>query len=362
MQPSSDITPAAVRHRTTSLVSWRWIVAGWLLLALLTLPAVQMTGPASGSSPLASLFGTFLFLLGIYLPWMLATPLLWRLCDRWPLGPGTNVRSLGLLLLSGMLAIPVVSATGWMLGFFLSNRLAVSALPSGWQRAVLATSLFAVPTYFAVIGIGQTLAYMRRYRRRGELLAQARQEALAVRLNQHFLFNALNAIGSLGYRDAARADAALAQLGDLLRNLLHSEPLVPLREEVANTMAFVELQQLLLDRPLSLELHTAADAWHAVVPTLLLQPFIDNAIRFATAPGAPEGAISLTMECHDGLLEIRLDNPCGDAGSGLGIGLEASRERLQALHGQRACVLLQQHSSHCRTLIRLPLLPAASLP
>ncbi|WP_449466599.1 sensor histidine kinase [Stenotrophomonas humi] len=359
MQPASTANAEHTPCHGTLNAPWRWIIAGWLLLTMLTLPAVQLTSPASDKPLLASLLTSGIFLLGIYLPWALVTPMLWRLCNRWPLGLGKDAKAISALLLTGVLAIPVLSTSGWLLGFFLSQQPQPFALPNSWQRAVLATSLFALPTYFAVIGIGQSLAYVQRYRRRGELLAKARQEALSARLNHHFLFNALNAIGSLGYRDAARADAALAQLGDLLRNLLDNAPLISLREEVANIMAFVELQQLLQDRPQQLQLSATAAAWQATVPTLLLQPFIDNALRFAAAPGAPEDAITLAMDVQDDILEILLTNPCGDAGAGLGIGLQASRERLQALHGARASIWIQRDGPHCRTWIRLPLQTAA---
>lgn len=343
---------AMSKHRR---VRWRLIGAGWLLVALVTLPAVQLTGPASSGPGWLSLLKNFVFLLGIYLPWALATPALWRLCRRWSLGMGNDLRVVGRLLMLGALLIPALSLCGWTLGFMVSHLPQPLPLPGGWPRAVLATSLFALPSWFAVIGIGQTLAYIQRYRRRGELLAQAREQALAARLNHHFLFNALNAIGSLGYRDAARADEALARLGELLRNLLDSAAAITLRDEVANTMAFVELQQLLQERPLRLELEASAEAWQAVVPTLLLQPFMENAIRFASASAVPEATISLSMAVHGSTLEILLDNPCGDAPAGLGIGLDASRQRLHALHGERASVEVTRTPQHCRTRIRLPM-------
>ncbi len=323
----------------------------------MTLPAVQLTAAPSDAPPWLSLGRNFVFLLGIQLPWALLTPSLWWLCRRWALGMGNDVAVVLRLLLLGLALIPLLSLCGWSLGFALSHLPQPLPFPPGWPRAVLATSLFALPTWFAVIGIGQTVAYIQRYRRRGELLAQAREQALAARLNHHFLFNTLNAIGSLGYRDAARADAALARLGELLRNLLDGSPAIALREEVANTMAFVELQQLLQERPLRLELQAEGAAWQATVPALLLQPFVENALRFATAPGAPEEPIHLSMRVHDELLEIVLDNPCGDAPAGSGIGLAASRQRLQALHGARASVTVTRAAAHCHTCIRLPMLP-----
>lgn len=334
---------------------WPAVCAGWLLLTLATLPAVQLTGPAAGSTTPASLARSLLFLLGIYSPWLLATPGLWQLCARWPLGMGKDVKAAGKLLAAGICIIPALSLTGWMLGYHLSQLALPRALPDNWLHAVIATSLFALPTYIGAISIGQTLAYIRRYRCRGELLARAREQALRARLNHHFLFNALNAIGALGYRDAERADAALTQLGELLRSLLQSEPFVALREEVAQAMAFIELQRLLQQQPVQVQLQASADAWDARVPSLLLQPLIENAVRFASSSDADDAMISLQFESRDDLLHLQIRNPLGDAAAGMGIGLQASRERLQAIYGARATLHAQTDGAHYQVSIQLPL-------
>lgn len=350
---TSSLSIAGDAHATA--FPWRAVCAGWLLLTLVTLPAVQLTGPAAGSLAPVELMRSLLFLLGIHSPWLLATPWLWQLCARWPLGMGNNTKTASKLLAAGLCIIPALSLAGWLFGYCLSLLALPRALPDNWQHAVVATSLFALPTYLAVIGIGQTLAYVRRYRRRGELLAQVREQALRSRLNHHFLFNALNAIGALGYRDAERADAALAQLGELLRNLLQAEAYVALREEVAHAMAFVELQQLLLQHPLHVQLQTSADAWDARVPSLLLQPLIENAVRFASAAGADDATISLQFESRDDQLHLHIRNRLGDAAAGMGIGLNASRERLQAIYGNRATLQTQRDGMHYQVSIQLPL-------
>ena len=344
---------AADTHAT--VFPWRAVCAGWLLLILVTLPAVQLTGPSAGSLAPIELMRSLLFLLGIYSPWLLATPGLWQLCRRWPLGMDSDAKAAAKLLGAGLCIIPALSLSGWMFGYYLSQLALPRALPDSWLHAVVATSLFALPTYVAVIGIGQALIYVRRYRRRGELLAQAREQALRARLNHHFLFNALNAIGALGYRDAERADAALAQLGELLRNLLQSEPFVALREEVAQAMAFIELQRLLQQQPVQVHLQASADAWDARVPSLLLQPLIENAVRFASGTDTNDATISLQFESRDDLLHLQIRNPLGDAAAGMGIGLQASRERLQAIYGEHATLHAQRDGAHFQVSIRLPL-------
>lgn len=354
---SNTSSPAGDTHATD--IPWHVLCAGWLLLTLVTLPAVQLTGPAAGSLAPAELMRSLLFLLGIHCSWLLATPWLWRLCTRWPLGTGNDATATAKLLAVGACIIPLLSLTGWLLGYCLSQLAIPRTLPDNWLHAVTATSLFALPTYIAVIGIGQALAYIRRYRRRGELLAQAREQALRARLNHHFLFNALNAIGALGYRDAERADAALAQLGELLRNLLQSEPFVALREEVAHAMAFVELQQLLQQHPVQLQLQVSADAWDAHVPSLVLQPLIENAVRFASAAGIDDTTINLQFESRDDQLYLQIRNPLGNAAPGMGIGLQASRERLQAIYGEHAAIHAQRDGTHYLVCIQLPLVSSA---
>src|SRR6185312_3769410 len=99
------------------------------------------------------------------------------------------------------------------LGVILS-RLAIQgpAGPLNILGAVLITAFYSVPTYVAAVAVGQALAYFERYRLRERLLARAELRALKAQLNPHFLFNTLNAVSALGYRDAARADEALTKL------------------------------------------------------------------------------------------------------------------------------------------------------
>ncbi|MEG1681265.1 MAG: hypothetical protein RR326_14305, partial [Stenotrophomonas sp.] len=152
-----------------------------------------------------------------------------------------------------------------------------------------------------------------------------------------------------------RADAALAQLGELLRSLLQSEPFVALREEVAQTMAFIELQRLLQQQPVQVQLQASADAWDARVPSLLLQPLIENAVRFASAAATDDATISLQFELRDDQLYLQIRNPLGDAAAGMGIGLQTSRERLQAIYGERATLHAQRDGVRFQVSIQLPL-------
>lgn len=334
----------------------------WLLLALALVPALHLTSPRPDSVPTSrALAQALAFLVGSYLPWLLATPALFALCRRLPLGLGRSARNLGLLLAAGALVVPLLTACGWLLGHALLwlCGLAVGerVVPVQWREAILATTLFAVPLFLAVIGAGQILAYAERYRAREALLAQAREQVLRARLHHHFLFNALNAIGALGYRDPALADRALAKLGALLRALLDSPPVTSLREEMATATAFVDLHRLLLGEGLSLDARVDPRAWTAEIPAMLLQPLLENAVRHGDADRHLR--IALDARVENGMLRLRLDNPVAGTGNepGLGIGLDHLRRRLDAVYGDAAHLDAVQDAGRFSVRIALPYRP-----
>jgi two-component system sensor histidine kinase AlgZ len=139
--------------------------------------------------------------------------------------------------------------------------------------------LYAVPTDIAVAAIGQAVAYVDRYRGRERLLARAELRALEAQLNPHFLFNALNAISAIGYRDPALADRALSHLSDLLRLSLALRPQeIPLREEIGFVQGYVDLYSTIMPGQVSFDLAIEPSGWNAAVPAMLLQPIVENAL------------------------------------------------------------------------------------
>lgn len=156
----------------------RAVAGGWVVVALAYAPAVWMIGAAQGqgSSPIATIGAMILF----FLPWALATPPLLRLSARMPLGIGRTWRSLMLLAMVGLVAIPTITVIGlaleWTLAWVAGPRhdMSVSRLAAG----VAITSFFSVPVYGAVIGVGQTLIWVERTRQRERMLARARLDTL----------------------------------------------------------------------------------------------------------------------------------------------------------------------------------------
>lgn len=220
------------------------------------------------------------------------------------------------------------------------------------------TTLYSVPTYIAVAGIGQALAYFERYRIRERQLARAELRALEAQLNPHFLFNALNAISALGYRDPSLADRALSHLSELLRLALEQRPQeLPLRDEIGFVQTYLELYTIIMPGQVSVDWSVEQAAWDAAVPTMLLQPLVENAIVHGIAKLTSGGNLSFEANRVDDHLRvvIRNDAPQDQPTlAGTGIGLANLRERLRVLYGGAAHLSLERVAQQAIVVVELP--------
>jgi LytS/YehU family sensor histidine kinase len=170
---------------------------------------------------------------------------------------------------------------------------------------------------------------------------EARLEALRMQLNPHFLFNTLHAISALIHDQPDAADRMVARLSDLLRlSLDPSKPQeVPLSEELAFLEGYLEIEQTRFSERLQVTKVIEAGTETALVPFLLLQPLVENAIRHGIEPREERGCLAITARRQNGRLELRVR----DDGPGLakkdakpqGIGLSNTRSRLQHLYGEQ---------------------------
>ena len=209
--------------------------------------------------------------------------------------------------------------------------------------------LFDFFVYWAVLGAGYAFDYRERYRERerdaSELkaqLAQARLEALKVQLHPHFLFNTLHTISGL-VRGGDRQPAVnmIAGLSELLRRALESgdEQEVPLREELKFVELYLDIQLVRFSDRLTVRTDIAPEALDALVPNLLLQPLVENAIRHGVAPCESPGMISINAYRSGRMLHVEVsdDGPGLESGWRIeeseGIGLANTVERLKRLYG-----------------------------
>ena len=172
-------------------------------------------------------------------------------------------------------------------------------------------------------------------------LAQAELRNLRLQLQPHFLFNALNTISSTMYEDPRSADRMIGQLSQLLRLSLRTsqEQEVPLRDELEVLDCYLGLMRARFGKRLTTNLVTAPETLDARVPSLLLQPLVENAIRHGNASHATGGAIEVNVKRVGSMLDIDIvdDGPGAPNGIdvyGRGVGLSSTRDRLHLLYGK----------------------------
>jgi sensor histidine kinase YesM len=204
-------------------------------------------------------------------------------------------------------------------------------------------------TYWAIVGISYAFEHYQRYRER-ELqaahlqtaLARAQVQSLQMQLHPHFLFNTLNAIAALMREDIEAADVMIARLGDLLRVALATAdvPEVPLRRELELVDMYLDIQRARMGDRLTTRVSAEPQALDLHVPTLLLQPLVENAIRHGAA--ARSGPTSIEVRAgRDGnllVIEVEDDGPGPPGSISPGHGLENTRMRLAAAYGPSAAV------------------------
>jgi two-component system LytT family sensor kinase len=176
----------------------------------------------------------------------------------------------------------------------------------------------------------------------GAMLQQAQLQALRSQLNPHFLFNTLHSIAELIHENPRHAEQIVLQLGELLRKALHTQALmVPLSEELDFIRSYLAIEQTRLGDRLELVWRIDPAALDAPVPSLILQPLVENAIQHGIAILPRGGRLEISaLPVGDELrLEVRDNGPgLGAAGAkpGNGIGIENTRARLERLYGTRA--------------------------
>ena len=198
-------------------------------------------------------------------------------------------------------------------------------------------------------------------------LAQAEMRNLRLQLHPHFLFNALNTISSTMYDDPRAADRMIGQLSELLRLSLrtsHTQE-VPLREELDVLSLYVGLMRARFGERLRIEIELGQDAEDALVPSLLLQPLVENAVRHGNASRIGRGTIAVRAERAGEVTRIVVadDGPGAASGTdifGAGIGLSATRDRLRLMYGSSHRFTAGNEGGGFAVTILVPYRPARS--
>jgi two-component system sensor histidine kinase AlgZ len=217
------------------------------------------------------------------------------------------------------------------------------------------------------LGIGAiicalTLRYFyvtHQWRRRTRAEARARLDALQARIRPHFLFNSINTVTSLIHDKPDEAEEALLDLADLFRASLREEQqFIPLSEELTLTRRYLNMESLRLGNRLQLEWQLEEGAERLLLPPLILQPLVENAVYHGIEPRPEGGTVTISIQCDDGKLILAVSNPLPEdsdrRGGGNQIALDNIRARLAAHYGERASLAIDEDKGTFRVQLRLP--------
>ncbi|HKF49284.1 MAG TPA: histidine kinase [Terracidiphilus sp.] len=279
--------------------------------------------------------------------WGLVTPLIVLVDRRLPFSSKQLGRRAAAHFIAGLFFTAIYIYVFFVVRVLVGERSWTTLSLASVRKEGLDWYIWSMLVYWTIVGVIQALGYYRRFltselelERVGRSLSEARLNALRMQLDPHFLFNALNTISSHVERDPKLTRTMIEHLGDLLRMSLDSKDRheVPLSEELAFLEHYLEIQKIRFGDQLQIHIQIAPEVRFALVPSLLLQPLVENAIRHGISRRASGGNVTVTAAKENERLEIRVL----DDGAGLppgwtleicaGLGLAITRDRIVGLH------------------------------
>jgi two-component system, LytTR family, sensor kinase len=312
--------------------------------------------------------------------WALFTPVIGRICDRWRaeinqwrstllvhILASVVFASAAKLLWDAIMVVLLDMRIGYYVNGFTIKRLAWSlngALDIGFTAYFLVAASWYVGDYY--------VRYLQKQREADVLereLARAELRALKMQLNPHFLFNTLHAISALVAASPKEAEMMIARLSDMLRSSLDSsgQQEVTLEQELRFLQLYLDIEQMRFRDRLQVRIQLDADAAGAMVPNMLLQPLVENSIRHGIERVSRKGRIDIQARLDGEQLILSVaDNGAGlpadrSGVDGFGVGLRATRGRLERLYGSRFSLVLRARAEGgVEAVVVLPYQPAPS--
>jgi signal transduction histidine kinase len=292
----------------------------------------------------------FVLNLGYWYSWACLAPAIIWLSRRFPLDKQSWRLSLPVHVAGVFVAttLHIAMAVATRMGTYWAIGESTDSWRMEAQRMFFLHFDWEMMTYWTIVGLSHALAYHResqsRALRASQLetrLVEAQLQTLQRQLQPHFLFNTLNTISALMHRDVDAADAMIARLSDLLRLSLQMVGVqeVTLKEELDFLSKYLEIEQTRFRDRLTVVFDIPPDTFDALVPNLVLQPLVENAIKHGIGPRPAPGTITIRSRRVGTMLELVVkDNGVGLSAARLsdfnrGIGLSNTRSRLEHLYG-----------------------------
>lgn len=353
--------PILARGRRLALYLGVWTILGILLAALLGGPGgLTWTQALAIAIPLALAYAFFCLSA-------------WYVSRSTPLAPTGTIR-----LIATALTASVMSSGAWLIVArawleFFARGADLAHLDAAFPALRALIFGFGVLLYLLSLAVSYLLGAFEQSReaeRRGlevQVLArEAELRSLRAQIDPHFLFNSLHSISALTTADPPAARRMCLLLADFLRDslALGSEDRITIGREVRLAERFLEIERVRFGDRLRVEVSAAGEET-CLVPPLLLQPIVENAVTHGVAHVIAGGAIRIALTSTVGSLTIVVENPCDPdrpRRTGTGLGLANVRARLRALYGDNARMTTTEAAGAWRVEISLPAERTAAAP
>jgi len=338
---TQDETLAVDQDPAVTSGEWRWLYAwalaalAWLILSVVFAPEVYLYFQARGE-PISWLRAFQLTLSNSAIAAFFAPVIVW-LARRYPLEKSQWTRSL-LIHIPASIAFAYAHTGAYVLVCYASKSVAQDLLQRFHPNLL---------TYWAIVAATAAYDYFGRYRERERQLARLQTQLLRAQLRPHFLFNTLNTVSAMIHEDVEAADRMLGHLSEVLRltldSLGHHE--VPLRSEIELVDRYLEIDRMRFDGGIKLSVEVSRDTLDTLVPSMLLQPIVENSVRHGFADRSGVGTITVRGRREGERLVVEVE----DSGRGLsefdgrvdeGIGLSTTRQRLENMYPARSAMTI----------------------
>ena len=339
------------------------IFAFWTAVALLMIGSRVLEGPRFDfTQPIIAYF----FLRSYW--WALATPFIFMLARKFSLDHPSLFRLTAVHLIAAIvISITIETLDSLAVYLIVDPPWADRIVLNPFISLIELNFLYEWAIYLAVLAAGFARDYFIRFEERRKLtstlqnqLTQARLDTLRMQINPHFLFNTLHAVSSLVERDPKGVRRMVSNLSDMLRYTLNEQERheIPLEEELAVLDAYLEIQRIRFQGSLEIEMDIDPVTEEALVPPLILQPIVENAVIHGISSVTRNGEIAVEAyrENNDLVLHVTDNGPGLDPENlEKGLGLTNTEERLRGLYNEDASLELKPaDSGGLRVTIRLP--------
>lgn len=302
-----------------------------------------------------SLFHSLVFCL----EWGLLTPVVLRIVGKFRLDDKNFRRNILVHFVIGILIALAQQTVYVIVTDVVHNGFVLTKSFSAYLPSIVGFFEYGVLMYWSIVFVVHAVDYYRQYRMEEKhaadlktQLVESQLQALKMQLQPHFLFNTLNAISVLIKKEPALAQKMIIRLGDLLRLTLErgSENVVTLMQELEFLNTYLAIEKVRFGDRLTVKMHIDNRALPLKVPTFVLQPLVENAVRHGIAKRSGAGWIEIAAVVNTKTLELHVIDGGKKSGKtkknieGFGVGLENTRSRLKQLYNTKATLRMEENT------------------